>query len=83
VTEQTPLQADVNARFFYKTNYWLGFSYRHKDAFVVMLGLKAERYHIGYAFDYTFSNLSNYTYGSHEIMLGIDLGTKAQDKTLL
>jgi type IX secretion system PorP/SprF family membrane protein len=82
-TERSPVQVDVNSRFFYKSNYWLGFSYRHKDAFVAMLGIKVDRYHIGYAFDYTLSNLSNYTYGSHEIMLGIDLGKESSSNTLL
>jgi len=29
---------------------------------------------IGYAFDYTLSNIINYSSGSHEIMIGINIG---------
>ncbi|PKP22169.1 MAG: hypothetical protein CVU05_05085 [Bacteroidetes bacterium HGW-Bacteroidetes-21] len=72
-TEQTPMQLDANLRVYYKKNYWLAFSYRHKDASVAMIGFKIDRYTVGYAFDYTFSGLSGYSHGSHEIMVGFDL----------
>ncbi|HBS85345.1 MAG: hypothetical protein A2W91_16185 [Bacteroidetes bacterium GWF2_38_335] len=75
-------QLDLNARFFYKKNYWLAFSYRTEDAVIAMLGLKVDKYYIGYAFDYTLSNLINYSSGSHEIMLGIDLGKVEETKSL-
>jgi type IX secretion system PorP/SprF family membrane protein len=83
MTETNPVQFDANLKLYYKRNYWLGFSYRTDDAAVVMLGLSVDRYRIGYAFDYTLSKLSNFTYGSHEIMLGIYLRKPAEIKNFL
>lgn len=73
-TFQSPVQADINIKAYYQYNYWLGFSYRSDKSLIVMIGLKVDKYHLGYAFDYTMSGLSNYTTGSHELMLGINIG---------
>lgn len=82
MTETNPIQIDINAKLFYKKNYFLGFSYRTDDAAVAMLGVTVDRYRIAYAFDYTLSELSNYTYGSHEILLGIYLRKPKESKSL-
>ncbi|HBX52507.1 MAG: hypothetical protein A2275_03290 [Bacteroidetes bacterium RIFOXYA12_FULL_35_11] len=72
---RSPMQLDINLKGYYKKNYWLGFSYRTQDAVMVLLGVKYQQYYIGYAFDYTLSNISNYAKGgSHEIMIGINIG---------
>lgn len=73
-TERSPFQADINIKGYYKNNYWAGFAYRSNKSLVSMIGLKIDKYYLGYAFDYTFSDLSNYSTGSHEIMLGINIG---------
>jgi len=73
-TESSPIQFDVNTKLYYKRNYWLGVSYRHQDAVIAMIGFKINQYFIGYAYDYTLSNIMNYSSGSHEIMIGINLG---------
>lgn len=62
-----PLQYDLNARLFYRENVWIGFSYRNIDATVLMIGLERDRFMIGYAHDFTMSNLSNHSVGSNEI----------------
>lgn len=82
-TELTKPQLDVNAKIIYKKNYWLGFSYRTEDAAIAMIGLMVDRYYLAYAFDYTLSGLNNYTMGSHEIMIGINLTTPKQTKALI
>lgn len=82
-TEQSPLQVDINTKFYYQKNYWLGFSYRHKDATILMLGIKVDRYYVGYAFDYTISNLNNYSHGSHEIMVGFNITKVRASNALL
>lgn len=76
-TERTPFQVDINAKMFYKKNYWLGFSYRTAQAAIVLIGFKVDKFYLGYSFDYTFSNLKNYSTGSHEILLGFNLGEGA------
>lgn len=81
-TEKTKPQFDFNAKLIYKENYWLGFSYRTEDAIIAVIGLKLDKYYLGYAFDYTTSTLSNCTYGSHEILIGYQFVKKGKSNTL-
>lgn len=76
-TERTPFQVDINAKVFYKKNYWLGLSYRTAQAAIVLVGFKVDKFFLGYSFDYTFSNLKNYSTGSHEILIGVNIGEGA------
>jgi hypothetical protein len=47
-----------------------GLSYRTSDAVVVLLGYKfLPELMLGYSYDLTTSNITNYSSGSHEIML--------------
>jgi type IX secretion system PorP/SprF family membrane protein len=70
-----PLQADLNLHFLFNDILWLGVSYRTMDAVAIMLEVNVMRWmRIGYAYDITLSKLSNYSSGSHEIMIGIDFG---------
>lgn len=68
---------DVNLTAVYNKKFWFGTSYRFKDAIVPMagfmiptsttnddLGLK-----VGFAYDYTTSNIKNYSNGSFELFL--------------
>jgi type IX secretion system PorP/SprF family membrane protein len=71
-------QIDVNAKVYYKDNYWAGLSYRTGSAMVVFLGARFDRYYIGYAFDYNFNPLQHYTYGTHEFMAAVKLGDTAR-----
>lgn len=73
-TENFNLQADVSVRGYYKRDYWLGFSYRTGNAFVTMVGIKVDKLYIGYAFDYSLSDIQRISYGSHEIMIGLNFG---------
>ncbi|MEM0996920.1 MAG: type IX secretion system membrane protein PorP/SprF [Bacteroidota bacterium] len=69
-----PLQFDFNAHFLFADRFWLGASYRLEDALVFMAEINLSRWlRVGYAYDYTLSDLSTYTTGSHEFMLGFDL----------
>lgn len=68
------LQADLNFSVHYKNAYWGGISYRTKDAMAVMAGIRYNQFHFGYAFDYSFSSIRNFSYGSHEIIAGFRLG---------
>lgn len=60
-------QVDLTGRVYYKEDYWLGLSYRTNDAVILMAGLKVDRFYIGYAFDFTLSEIRSYTYGTHEL----------------
>ena len=71
-------QLDINAKVYYKSNYWGGLSYRTGNAMVIYFGARFDRYYIGYGFDYNFSELGKQTYGSHEFMAAIKFGDTAR-----
>lgn len=48
------------------------------DAIILLVGLAREKFQFGYSFDYTLSQLSNYSHGSHEISLTFFLGSKGK-----
>ena len=73
-TEAFNLQTDITVKGYYKRDYWLGVSYRTGNAFVTMVGVKIDRLYIGYAFDYSLSDIQRISYGSHEIMMGLKFG---------
>lgn len=71
-----PTQMDINLKGTYNDVFWLGFSYRHKEASVAMLGIEFDKLTLGYAYDFTMSNVRKYSAGTHEIMLGMLIDTK-------
>jgi len=76
-TERTPFQVDGNLKLYFKKDYWLGASYRSDEDIVGLIGFKIKKIYFGYAFDYSFKKIQNYSNGSHEIMIGINLGEKS------
>jgi len=65
---------DLNAKGYFRDDYWFGLSYRSDNTLVTMLGMQIEMFYFGYAFDASFNAIGNYSSGSHEIMMGIRLG---------
>jgi type IX secretion system PorP/SprF family membrane protein len=75
VLPSAPVQMDLNLAVLYKDMFWLGASFRTGDAVSFIAEYQANfRFRIGYAYDATFSNLKNYSAGSHEVMIGYDFG---------
>lgn len=69
-----PAQVDLNVMGYYKSMFGAGLSFRTKNAIVGLLEFNSQKkYRIGYSFDYSFSALSKYSSGSHEIMVSYDL----------
>jgi type IX secretion system PorP/SprF family membrane protein len=69
-----PLAAEVTGQFLFYEKFWAGLMYRWQDAAGVLLQYEINRmFKVGYAFDYSLSDIRKYSDGSHEIMLGFDL----------
>jgi len=69
VSGNTTFDINLNAQF--NERFWAGVSYRNEDAIVGMLGMNiTEKLKVGYSYDFTTSELKNYSDGTHEIMLG-------------
>lgn len=72
--EGAPLSMDVNANVRYLENLEAGVSYRFDDSFSLLVNYGiTQNLRIGYAYDYTTSNLGNYNSGTHEIILLFDM----------
>jgi type IX secretion system PorP/SprF family membrane protein len=76
-TPGTRMQYDLNAHFLFGNRLWVGGSYRTQDAIVGMVQLQMTQWlRMGYAYDYTLSEINPYASATHEFMLGIDLNFK-------
>jgi type IX secretion system PorP/SprF family membrane protein len=70
--------ADIGLNFMYKRSVWAGLSYRTSGALIANFGVKYNRLYIGYAIDYTLSEIQSITYGTHEINLAWKFGDSAK-----
>ncbi len=71
-------QVDINNKIKYMNLFWVGASYRHKDAVVALAGVNInDMVEIGYSYDATTSKLRTYSSGTHELMLALKLNTQA------
>jgi type IX secretion system PorP/SprF family membrane protein len=80
-TERGVFQMDLTARAYYREDYWGGLSYRTgagSGSIIVLAGVRVNKYYFGYAFDYTMSDISTNTLGSHEFMLSLKFGENAR-----
>lgn len=70
-----PLKFDISLRTTYKNAVWIGLGYRTNDALTGMLGFCfKDMLRIGYSYDFTTTDLKNYSSGTHELMLGFIFG---------
>ena len=73
-------QAEFNAKLQYRDLLWIGGSYRQFDGYAAMVGLNvANTFNVGYAYDYTKTNLQTYSKGTHELMIGFLIGNRYGD----
>jgi type IX secretion system PorP/SprF family membrane protein len=70
-----PIELDINANLWMYDVVGVGLSYRTGDAIVGMFEVQVQNnFRVGYSYDYTTSNLSKYTNGTHEIILRYEFG---------
>ncbi|HEY5692615.1 MAG TPA: type IX secretion system membrane protein PorP/SprF [Cyclobacteriaceae bacterium] len=68
--EEAPISFDVNATVVFQESVGLGVSYRLNEGMVGLFELQInDNFHVGYAYDFTTSELNQFSNGSHEIML--------------
>lgn len=65
-----PLSIDVSANFLFNEKFTAGLAWRWDDSLSALLGFQASRsLYVGFAYDLTTSNYSNYNSGTYELML--------------
>ena len=80
--EAGPLQIDINTRVIFNRKFWTGISLRTDrslgsigslGSMVTLLGINTGKLHLAYGFDYNFASIGNYTSGSHEVSIGVNI----------
>lgn len=67
-------EVDMNLKATLNDAWFAGLSYRTSSDVSVFAGVYYKNFVFGYAFDYAMSSLSKHSNGTHEILLGIDIG---------
>jgi type IX secretion system PorP/SprF family membrane protein len=76
-TNGAPLEFDLNCNFYFNNVFGIGASWRSFDSMDAILEYTINKnLKIGYAYDYTLTNLRNYNSGSHEIIVNWQFGFK-------
>lgn len=72
--EGAPLSIDLSGNVLINNKFELGVSWRIDDSLNALMNVEvANGFRIGYAYDYTLSNLGDFNSGSHEIILLINI----------
>jgi type IX secretion system PorP/SprF family membrane protein len=65
------LQADLNMNVLLLNTIWTGVGYRTGESLMALVEYNTSYgFRFGYAFDYTLSRIRNFSYGSHELLIG-------------
>jgi type IX secretion system PorP/SprF family membrane protein len=73
----TKPQFDLNLKLQYHDLLWVGGGYRLKDGYSAMVGMHiGNAANIGYAYDFTKTELNTVSRGTHEIIIGFIIGNK-------
>lgn len=77
-TENWNPQGDFTLKLYFEDQFWGGLSYRTNQSMILLIGVRIEGLHFGYSFDWAFSEIGHFNYGSHEISLSYKLGDSAR-----
>lgn len=76
-----PLEVDINCNVLFFNKVWAGLGYRTGDAMIGMVEWNiTNQLRLGYAYDFTLTDIADYSSGSHEVMLGFDFGKEVEIK---
>ena len=77
-TESLLPQADLGVKFYYQEDYWTGIFARTDGTLIALLGYRNDGLFLGYAFDFTLSEIQRFNYGTHEISISYKFGNNAR-----
>jgi len=68
-----PLSVDLSGNFFFNDKFGIGLAHRLDDSFSGLLQYYfTPQFRVGYAYDFTMTELRHFNSGSHELMVGYD-----------
>jgi type IX secretion system PorP/SprF family membrane protein len=71
-------QGDFTMKLYFNELFWGGLSYRTDNSMILLLGVKVDGINFGYSFDWAFSEIAHFNYGSHEVTLSYKIGDNAR-----
>ncbi len=74
IPEGSRMNFDLSIQATIKKFYWCGLSYKSTNIISLFGGLNFDRYFFTYAIDFSLGQIRKQSYGSHEIMLAVQLG---------
>ena len=77
-TENWNPQGDFTMKLYFNELFWGGLSYRTDNSMILLLGVRVEGLYFGYSFDWAFSEIGHFNYGSHEVTLSYKIGDNAR-----
>lgn len=70
----SPFQYDISANFLLAEKFWIGAMYRSGDAFgAIAQWIINNKFRIGYAADFTLTDMRHYHQGVHEVMISYEI----------
>jgi type IX secretion system PorP/SprF family membrane protein len=76
-TANAPTTVDFNLSAYFYKRFWVGGLYRMNESIGVNTSYQInDKLMVGYAFDFPFNKLSYKNWGSHEIVISIDIRSK-------
>jgi type IX secretion system PorP/SprF family membrane protein len=73
-------QFDFNLKMQYRDLLWVGGSFRLKEGYAAMIGLNmGNTFNVGYAYDYSTTQLNTVSHGTHELIIGFLVGNHYGD----
>ncbi len=79
-----PVQLDLGCRIIYRNKFWIGSVYRTEDAVSALCGYSTKSdLTFVYSYDFTTSNIKNYSSGSHELMISIKFNKRTKKNTVI
>jgi len=74
-TGEDQIAADIYTKFYIKRLNWIALSYSTSGKMNFLTGIHLiQMLHIGYSYEFTLSKIAAYNYGTHNLVLGINLG---------
>jgi type IX secretion system PorP/SprF family membrane protein len=70
----SPFQYDISANFLLAEKFWIGGMYRSGDSFgAIAQWIINNKFRIGYAADFTLTDMRHYHQGVHEVMISYEI----------
>jgi type IX secretion system PorP/SprF family membrane protein len=70
----SPFQYDISANFLLAEKFWIGGMYRSGDSFgAIAQWIISNKLRIGYAADFTLTDMKHYHQGVHEVMISYEI----------